>query len=160
MRAIAGLTRRELLRRAAIAAGTLLALVAILYVAFESARTRIPQHRAALERLVRAQTGLDLRFNSLALQWGWTGPEVAFGRIALESPGNDDFSLRAAQLIVAFDAWRSIQTGHVELGSIRLIAPDIDLAQTREGAAARIKGEPRAGPDPAPSERAMKVLRR
>src|SRR5690606_36419121 len=33
------------------------------------------------------------------------------------------------QLIVGFDAWRSLQTGKLEAGRITLVAPDIDLAR-------------------------------
>ena len=45
---------------------------------------RVPQHRAALERQVRAQTGLDVRFNELGVRLGWYGPEAVFRRVAAE----------------------------------------------------------------------------
>ena len=54
-----------------------------------------PQHRAALERLVRAQTGLDVRFNELGLRLGWYGPEAVFRRVELGEPGASNVLLRA-----------------------------------------------------------------
>ncbi len=48
--------------------------LALIVFAYELALARVPQHRAALERLVRAQTGLDVRFSELGLRWGWYGP--------------------------------------------------------------------------------------
>jgi hypothetical protein len=67
----AGLERRKSLLLALFA--TLVLLMFVL-VAYEQAQAQVPQHRAALERLVRAQTGLNIRFGELALRWGWYGP--------------------------------------------------------------------------------------
>lgn len=107
------------------AAAVLLAGFTLL--AYELTAARVPEHRAALERLVRAQTGLDLRFEELGLRWGWYGPEAVFSRVALEEPGRVRVVLRAPELIVSFDVWRTVQSGRLQAGRITLVAPDIDL---------------------------------
>jgi uncharacterized protein YhdP len=117
---------------------TLLVLGALGVFTYQLALARIPEHRAALERLVRARTGLDVRFNELGVRWGWYGPEVVFGAVELGEPERSNVLLRAAALIVGFDAWRSIQTGELQAGRITLLEPDIDIArlQPREGLSA------------------------
>jgi len=117
-------------------------------LAYELALARVPQHRAALERLVRAQTGLDVRFNELNLHWGWYGPEAVFHRVELNEPGRANVLLRAPQLIVGLDAWSSVRTGQLQAGRITLMAPDIDLQRRADArpaadpAAARDSGAP------------------
>jgi uncharacterized protein YhdP len=107
------------------AAAAVMAGLALL--AYELTAARVPEHRAALERLVRAETGLDLRFQELGLRWGWYGPEAVFSRVELGEPGRAHVLLRAPELIVGFDAWRTVQSGHMQAGRITLVAPDIDL---------------------------------
>src|SRR5689334_4986583 len=118
---------RRGLRNALLALTAVSAITGTLVVAYELALARVPEHRAALERLVRAQTGLDVRFNELGLRWGWYGPEAVFRRVELGEPGRSNVLLRAPQLVVGFDAWRTLQTGQLAAGRITLIAPDIDL---------------------------------
>lgn len=123
---------------------TALAFVAgCMVLAYQLTAASIPEHRAALERLVRTHTGLDLRFEELGLRWGWYGPEAVFSQVELGEPGRDKVLLRAPELIVGFDAWRTLQSGHLQAGRITLVAPDIDLprpgraqADTRSPAAA------------------------
>ncbi|MFL6606138.1 MAG: YhdP family protein [Steroidobacteraceae bacterium] len=109
----------------ALGAGVFLLLMLF---AYELARARVPQHRAALERLVRAQTGLDVRFTELGLRWGWYGPEAVFRQVELDEPGSAEALLRAPELVVGFDAWRTLRSGHPEAGRIELIAPEIDFS--------------------------------
>jgi hypothetical protein len=104
------------------------AISALLLFAYELALARVPQHRAALERLVRAQTGLDVRFTELGLRWGWYGPEAVFHHVELDEPGSSEALLRAPELVVGFDAWRTLRSGHPEAGRIELIAPEIDFS--------------------------------
>ena len=104
------------------------AVFALILFAYELALARVPQHRAALERLVRAQTGLDVRFTELGLRWGWYGPEAVFRHVELDEPGNSEALLRAPELVVGFDAWRTLRSGHPEAGRIELIAPEIDFS--------------------------------
>ena len=113
----------------AVLASFAVALVAgFMILAYQLTAARVPEHRAALEHLVRAQTGLDLRFEELSLRWGWYGPEaVAFSLVELGEPGRANALLRAPELVVAFDAWRTVQSGRLQAGRITLIAPDIDL---------------------------------
>src|SRR5258708_6408345 len=110
--------------------GVAVFLLLILF-AYELARARVPQHRAALEHLVRAQTGLDVRFSELGLRWGWYGPEAVFRQVELDEPGSAEALLRAPELIVGFDAWRTLRSGHPEAGRIELIAPEIDFSGSR-----------------------------
>jgi uncharacterized protein YhdP len=118
------------------------AVFAFVLFAYELALAQVPQHRAALERLVRAETGLDIRFSELALRWGWYGPEAVFRHVELDEPGSAEALLRAPELVVGFDAWRTLRSGHPEAGRIELVAPDIDFA----GAMGAHKGIPRASP--------------
>ena len=119
---------RSWLRVALLGALGVSAVFALILFAYELARARVPQHRAALERLVRAQTGLDVRFTELGLRWGWYGPEAVFRHVELDEPGKSEALLRAPELVVGFDAWRTLRSGHPEAGRIELIAPEIDLS--------------------------------
>ena len=106
---------------------TAAALFVVILLAYQLALARVPQHRAALERLLRAQTGLDVRFSELGVRWGWYGPEAVFRNVELGEPGRSNIVLRAPELTVGFDAWRTMRSGHLEAGRIALIAPDINL---------------------------------
>jgi uncharacterized protein YhdP len=119
-------------------AAMLLVLGGLAVFTYQLALARIPEHRAALERLVRARTGLDVRFNELGVRWGWYGPEVVFSAVELGEPERSNVLLRAAALIVGFDAWRTLQTGELQAGRITLVEPDIDIArlQPRDGLSA------------------------
>lgn len=119
---------RNWLRTAFLGAFAAAAITTLLILMFELARSSVPQHRAALERLVRAQTGLDVRFTELGLRWGWYGPEAVFRQVELDEPGSNDALLRAPELVVGFDAWRTLRSGHPEAGRIELVAPEIDFA--------------------------------
>ena len=101
--------------------------LAALAVAYEMAVARVPRQRAAFESLVRAQTGLDIRFNELAFRLGWYGPEAVIRRVELGEPGRSNVLLRAPQLIVGINAWQTMRSGRLVAGRITLIAPDIDL---------------------------------
>jgi uncharacterized protein YhdP len=148
---------RQGLRGAALVLTGALAFFAIVLLAYELAVARVPQHRAALERIVRAQTGLDVRFNELGLRWGWYGPEAVFRRVELGEPGRSTVLLRAPELVVGFDAWRTLRSGQLEAGRITLVSPDIDFE--RVGSApggARVTG---ASHDEASAHRA-RILQR
>jgi uncharacterized protein YhdP len=126
------------------------AALAIGLMAYRLALARVPQYRATLEHLVHARTGLEVVFNELGLRWGWYGPEAVFREVELGEPGRASV-LRARELIVGLDAWRSMQSGQIEAGRITLVAPDIDVAQLagdHPGARARTPGAPagRYGP--------------
>src|SRR3569833_689361 len=92
------------------------ALFALILFAYELALARVPQHRAALERLVRAQTGLDVRFTELGLRWGWYGPEAVFHDVELDEPGKAEALLRAPELVVGFVVWRFFWCGFSVVG--------------------------------------------
>jgi uncharacterized protein YhdP len=112
-----------------------LCVAALLLIAYELAAARVPQHRAALEELIRHQTGLEVRFRSLAVRWGWYDPEAVFQDVELGEPGETIVWLRAPRLSVALDAWRMARSGRLEAGRIALESPDIDLAGATRSAA-------------------------
>jgi len=118
---------RRALRIAAVCLVGLAAFAVTVAFAYQLALARVPQHRAALERLVRSQTGLDIRFNELDLRWGWYGPEAVFRKVELGEPGKSNVLLRAPQLLVGFDALKTIRTRQLAAGRITLVAPDIDF---------------------------------
>jgi uncharacterized protein YhdP len=133
------------LRTTIIVSVVVASFVAALAVAYEMAVARVPRQRAAFESLVRAQTGLDVRFNELAFRMGWYGPEAVFRRVELGEPGRSNVLLRAPQLVVAINAWQTMRSGQLVAGRITLIAPDIDLekmgqAPPADAAATRASG--------------------
>ena len=93
---------RQGLRVAALVAACVVVVAGIVMLAYEFAIARVPQNRAALERLVRAQTGLDIRFDELGLRWGWYGPEAVFRGVDLGEPGRSNVVLRAPELVVVW----------------------------------------------------------
>lgn len=119
--------------RATAVGGAALAFVGgFIVLAYQLTAARVPEHRAALERLVRRETGLDLRFEELGLRWGWYGPEAVFSRVELGEQGRANVLLRAPELIVGFDAWRTLQSGSLQAGRITLVAPEIDLPRATD----------------------------
>jgi uncharacterized protein YhdP len=115
-------------------------LGAVVLIACELAAARVPQHRAALEELIRQQTGLNVSFSELSVRWGWYGPEAVFHSVVLGEPGGRGALLRAPQLVVGLDAWRTVHSGRLEAGRITLVNPDIDL-----GAGEGVAGTPATG---------------
>jgi uncharacterized protein YhdP len=117
------------MRVALFAAGGAVTLAAVVLIAYALAVARVPQHRAALEELLRAETGLNVRFGELGVRWGWYGPEAVFQRVELGEPQRTGTLLTARELVVGFDLWRMLRSGAPEAGRITLRDPDIDLAQ-------------------------------
>src|SRR6202045_3751053 len=115
-------------------------LAAVVLIACELAAARVPQHRAALEELIRQQTGLNVSFSELSVRWGWYGPEVVFHGVVLGEPGGRGALLRAPQLIVGLDAWGMVRSSQLQAGRITLVNPDIDL-----GAGVALAGAPATG---------------
>jgi uncharacterized protein YhdP len=134
-------------RAVAVVVAGALAFFGIVLLAYELAVARVPQHRAALERLVRSQTGLDIRFDELGLRWGWYGPEAVFRRVELGEPGRSTVLLQAPELIAGFDVWQTLRSGQLQAGRITLVAADIDLV----GASSHQQGRGRATTRPAPA---------
>src|SRR6201996_1466707 len=132
------LQRRNWLRFSLVAGAGLGAVLALAVFAYELALAQVPEHRAALERLVRVETGLDVRFGELGLRWGWYGPEAVFRQVELDEPRTTAALLRAPELVVGFDAWRTLRSGHPEAGRIELVAPEIDLSSAHQRRAATV----------------------
>src|SRR3569832_1964576 len=55
-------------------------------------------------------------------------PEAVFRHGELDEPGSAEALLRAPELVVGFDAWRTLRSGHPEAGRIELIAPEIEFS--------------------------------
>ncbi len=141
-----GEVRPARLRSLAAALGTVLALALLLVLTRELIAARVPEHRAALEQLIRDQTGLEISFSRLSVRWGWYGPEAVFNDVALGESAATPL-LRARQLTVAVDAWRTVRSGHLEPGRITLIGADMDLsAQAAPGTPVARAGPLAAGP--------------
>jgi uncharacterized protein YhdP len=140
---------RSYLRLTLLALGGAGLLLGTLLMAYELARARVPQHRAALEDLIRHETGLEVRFSELSVRWGWYGPEAVFHDVELGEPGRRASLLRAPRLIVSLDTWRMARSGHVQAGRITLVNPDIDLTAAEEDGALQAEagaGAARADP--------------
>ena len=123
----AGDLRPAPLRSLLPALGTILALGLLLVLARELIAARVPEHRVALEQLIREQTGLQISFSRLSVRWGWYGPEAVFSDVTLGESAVAPL-LRARQLSIAVDAWRTARSGHLEPGRITLIGAAIDLS--------------------------------
>lgn len=107
-------------------AGTSLLATVILFT-YALAAARVPEHRATLETLVHAETGLDVRFSELKLRWGWYGPEAVFQSIELHEPGAARALLSAPQLVLGVDLWRMLRSGDLAISRVTLVDPNIDL---------------------------------
>ena len=136
-----GLARAHTLLRVTlitVAAAALLATVALFTYALAAAR--MPEHRATLEKLVHAETGLDVHFTELQLRWGWYGPEAVFRGVELREPGATRALLTAPQLVLGVDLCRMLRSGDLAISRITLVEPDIDVsgrAPPRAAAAGR-----------------------
>ena len=118
--------RAALLRPVLLALGAVTIFLAVVLIAFELAAARAPEYRAALEELIRHETGLEVSFSELSLGWGWHGPEAAFQQVVLGEPGGGTL-LRAPRLSIALDLWRTARSGRLEAGRITLESADVDL---------------------------------
>lgn len=137
---------RTLVRATLLALAVALTLAALALSAYALAAARVPQQRAALESLLRAETGFDVRFGALQLRWGWYGPEALFRTVELREPGAARPLLAAPELILGIDLWRMLRSGDLAIGRITLLEPDIDLTRERRPGAARTPGAS-AAPD-------------
>ncbi len=142
---------------AAVLAGALV-FFGIVLLAYQLAAARVPQHRAALERLVRAQTGLDIRFDDMGLRWGWYGPEAVFHGVELGEPGRSTALLKAPELVVGFDVWQTLRSGQLAAGRITLVAADIDFRRDGRARSPGVGSKPAATVAGPPAVQAAKVL--
>jgi uncharacterized protein YhdP len=117
------------LRMTLVALAGALTLAAVALFAYALAAARVPQHRAALEQLVHAQTGLDVRFSELTLRWGWYGPEAVFRDVELAEPARPGALLTAPELVVGVDLWPMLRSGALQIGRITLVNPAIDVTR-------------------------------
>lgn len=107
-------------------------LAALLLLGAQLISARIPEQRAALEQLLREETGLEVTFQALTVHWGWYGPEARFHEVTLAPPGQPPL-LHATRLAVTLDLWRSARSGRPEAGRIALFGPQIELNLPRPG---------------------------
>jgi uncharacterized protein YhdP len=128
---------RSHVRMALLALAGVALLGALALLAYALAASQVPQQRATLESLVRAETGLDVRFRELRVRWGWYGPEAVFRAVELREPGDDRLLLAAPELVAGVDLWRMLRSGELAVGRITLVNPDIDLTRAAPMAAVR-----------------------
>ena len=110
---------------ASIAAAALLALA----TTWTAALARVPQQRAAVERLLRAQTGLDVRYGRLVVRLGFYGPEAEFSDVEMRRPGAAVPLLRAPRMLARFESWRLLRGGQLRPGRVLVSGAEIDLRQ-------------------------------
>ena len=110
-------------------------LAAGMLLTYQIALARVPHHRAAIERVLRAYSGLDLRFASLEFRWGWYGPEAVFSQVELREPPRSGVRMHAQRLTVGFSSWSSVRSGQLQISRVTLIGPDIDLTALAPAAA-------------------------
>ncbi len=110
---------------AGLAAVALLALV----TTWTAALARVPQQRAAVERLLRAQTGLDVSYGRLVVRLGFYGPEAEFSDVEMRRPGAEAPLLRAPRMVARFESWRLLRGGQLRPGRVLVSGAEIDLRQ-------------------------------
>jgi uncharacterized protein YhdP len=124
--AVSGGAPHAALRPVLLALAATALLVTLVVLAYQVAAARVPQHRAALEELLRHESGLDVSFGELSVRFGWYGPEAVFHNVRLAEAGGDTI-LTAPRLAVGLDLWRMARSGQLTAGRITLDTPDIDL---------------------------------
>ncbi len=132
---------------AVIAATALLALV----TTWTAALARVPQQRAAVERLLRAQSGLDVTYGRLVVRLGFYGPEAEFSDIEMRRPGADAPLLRAPRMVARFESWRLLRGGQLRPGRVLVSGAEVDLRQL-----ATLRRE--SAPQPAPVDSVLAEL--
>lgn len=126
-------------RNGALLASVALAALLALAAAWISALARVPQQRATVERLLRAQTGLEVRYDRLVVRLGFYGPEAEFSNVEMLRPGAAAPLLRAPRMIARFESWRLLRGGQLRPGRVLVTGAEVDLRQLvdlRRGAAA------------------------
>jgi uncharacterized protein YhdP len=131
---------RTALRVTLLAIAGVALLATVVLFAYALAAARVPQHRATLENLVHAETGLDVRFSELRLRWGWYGPEAVFQGVELHEPGAARALLTAPRLVLGVDLWRMVRSGELAISRVTLVEPSIDLTQRPAAAPAHRSG--------------------
>ena len=145
--------RADTLLRVALLAicGVSLLATAVLFT-YALALARVPEHRATLENLVHAETGLDTRFTELRVRWGWYGPEAVFRAVELREPGETRPLLTAPELVLGVDLWRTLRSGDLAINRITLVEPDIDVTQASPAPAAHTARTASAPATPSPAQ--------
>ena len=105
-------------RNAALLASLAVAALLALVTTWTAALARVPQQRAAVERLLRAQTGLDVSYGRLVVRLGFYGPEAEFSDLEMRRPGTDAPLLRAPRMVARFESWRLLRGGQLRPGRV------------------------------------------
>ncbi|MEZ5474519.1 MAG: AsmA-like C-terminal region-containing protein [Steroidobacteraceae bacterium] len=93
---------------------------------------RVPQQRAVIERLFEQRTGLEVRFASMRVGWGWRGVRAVLTRVELAEPSGRRFRALAPEVQLNLDTWGIFRGGELSLGRVVLLAPDIEVIARRE----------------------------
>src|SRR6187455_2537717 len=88
---------------------------------------RVPEQRAALEKLITERTGLAVRFDDVHFSWGLNGTSAVFTRVVLTDPNAGRVRVVAPELRVEFDTWDFLRHQQFSLGHVTLRSPDIEI---------------------------------
>ncbi len=96
---------------------------------------RVPQQRAAIEEALRKHTGLEIRFASMHVGWGFRGAQAELSDVRISDPQSARFRATAPRVLVTFDTWGLFRGGELALGRVTLVSPviDVDLASLERG---------------------------
>ncbi|MET0986166.1 MAG: YhdP family protein [Steroidobacteraceae bacterium] len=116
-------------------AGALIALVLLVvgvFVALNTALSRVPEYQARLQALVKEQTGLTIEFRRVDTSLHWYGPEVVFWGAVLRTP--DQHVLASARRgAVSLSLTRSLFERRIVVGRISLDGPELGVMRTSAG---------------------------
>jgi hypothetical protein len=115
------------MRRAALAAFSLLLIGAIALVFTRLIAARVPEQRATLEKLITDRTGLAVRFENVHFAWNLSGTSAVFTRVELTDPKAGRVRVVAPELRVEFDTWDFLRHQQFSLGHVTLRSPDIEV---------------------------------
>ncbi|MEZ5515124.1 MAG: AsmA-like C-terminal region-containing protein [Steroidobacteraceae bacterium] len=127
-------SRRRLWRRVGWAALAAAALAATAVMLGRVVVARVPQQRAVIERLFEQRTGLEVRFASMRVGWGWRGVRAVLTRVELAEPRGRRFRANAPEVQLNLDTWGIFRGGELSLGRVILLAPEIEVITAREPA--------------------------
>ena len=92
---------------------------------------RVPQQRAVIERLFEQRTGLEVRFASMQVGWGWRGVRAVLTQVELAEPRSRRFKALAPEVQLNLETWGIFRGGELSLGRVVLLAPEIEVIARR-----------------------------
>jgi uncharacterized protein YhdP len=114
-------------RRAGVLVAGLIVTLAVVAMFAKIVIARVPQQRAAIEQALRQHTGLDIRFASMHVGWGFRGAQAELSDVRIADPQAARFRATAPLVRVTFDSWGLFRGGELALGRVTLVSPVIDI---------------------------------